>query len=188
MDILTAFASVNPGVSFEFIPCAKRLDLSKGEADIAIRITKSERHETLICRKVSTAKWSFFGSQCYEDQCGLPKGVEDFSRHRFVTFQNEAAPSYLHDWLSQQLESEQIFMSFQEVDLMKVPIRAGHGLELVNLRMAAADETTRGMFRTHRRAISRKYDIDISPSLAKARDKSIHKTLCTALCGDIHLI
>ena len=140
MDILTAFVAANPGISFEFIPSVKPLDLSKGEADIAIRITKAEPDETLICRKISTAKWSMFGAQSYADKLGLPRSVEDLQNHRFVTFQNAAVPPYLHDWLSQHVAPEQIIMSFSELELMKASIRAGHGLGLVNLRVAATDK------------------------------------------------
>ena len=141
MDILTAFVSANPGVSFEFIPSVKPLDLSKGEADIAIRVTKAEPDETLICRKISTAKWSMFGAQRYADKFGLPRSVEDLKRHHFVTFEHEAVPTYLHDWLSQHVTPDQIVMSFSELELMKASIRAGHGLGLVNLRVAATDKS-----------------------------------------------
>ena len=139
MDILTEFVSTNPGISFEFIPSVRPLDLSKGEADIAIRITKNEPDETLVCRKISTAKWSMFGAKSYADKYGLPGSVEDLNGHRFVTFQNDAVPSYLHDWLNQHVLPEQIVMSFSETELMKASIKAGHGLGLVNLRVAAAE-------------------------------------------------
>ena len=139
MDILTEFVSTNPGISFEFIPSVRPLDLSKGEADIAIRITKNEPDETLVCRKISTAKWSMFGAKSYADKYGLPGSVEDLNGHRFVTFQNDAVPSYLHDWLNQHVLPEQIVMSFSETELMKASIKAGHCLGLVNLRVAAAE-------------------------------------------------
>lgn len=139
MDILTDFVSANPGIAFKFIPSVKPLDLSKGEADVAIRITKAEPDDTLICRKISTAKWSMFGAKAYADKFGLPRTEQDLKHHRFVTFRNDAVPTYLHDWLSQRVSADQIVMSFSEVELMRASIRAGHGLGLVNLRVAAAD-------------------------------------------------
>ena len=72
---------------------------------------------------------------------GLPKSVEDLKGHRFVTFQNEVVPSYLHDWLCQHVSPGQIVLSFGETELMRASIRGGHGLGLVNLRVAAADKT-----------------------------------------------
>lgn len=139
-DILSEFIALNPGVGFEFLPSLRVLDLSKGEADIAIRIIKNEADETLICRKLSTARWALFGGKSYAEKFGLPKSTKDLEDHRFVTFQNADVPAYLHDWIASRVSPDQIVMSFSEPELMQASIRAGHGLGLVNLRIASFDD------------------------------------------------
>lgn len=138
-DIFSDFIALNPGVTFEFVPSLKTLNLLEGEADIALRIAKTEPEETLICRKISTARWALFGGQIYSDKFGLPKSLDNLQGHRFVTFQNNDVPDYLHRWLLKNVSPDQIIMSFSEVDLMQASIRAGHGLGLVNLRLAESD-------------------------------------------------
>ena len=141
MDIFGEFAALNPRVAFEFVPSIRILDLSKGEADIAMRVAKKEPDENLICRKISTAKWAFFGGKTYADKYGLPSSADDLQGHRFVTFQHHDVPDYLHQWLLGNVTPDQIVMSFSELHLMQASIRAGLGLGLVNLRQAKFDES-----------------------------------------------
>ena len=138
-DILSEFIALNPGVGFEFLPSLRILDLSKGEADIAIRIARSEPDETLICRKLSTARWALFGGKSYAEKFGLPKSTNDLKGHRFITFKHPDVPTDLHDWIAHQVSAKQIVMSFSEPELIQASIRAGHGLGLVNLRLASFD-------------------------------------------------
>lgn len=138
-DILSEFVAMHPGVAFEFIPSLKVLNLSEGEADIAIRVSKSEPDETLICRKLSTARWALFGGKRYAEKFGLPKSSDDLKGHRFVTFEHDDVPAYLHNWIAHRVSPDQIVMSFSEPELMQASIRAGHGLGLVNLRIASFD-------------------------------------------------
>lgn len=139
-DILSEFVALNPGVAFEFLPSLKILNLSEGEADIAIRITRSEPDEALICRKISTARWALFGGKSYAEKFGLPKSSSDLKGHRFVTFEHDDVPADLHNWIARRVSPDQIVMSFSEPELMQASIRAGHGLGLVNLRIASFDE------------------------------------------------
>lgn len=139
-DIFSEFITLNPGVTFEFVSSFRVLDLSAGEADIALRIAKSEPDESLICRKISTAKWALFGGKIYSDRFGLPRSPDDLQGHRFVTFEHDDVPPYLHNWLLRHVSPEQIVLSVSEMGLMQSSIRAGHGLGLVNLRLADADD------------------------------------------------
>ena len=139
MDIFGEFTALHPGVAFEFDPSLKTLNLLEGEADIALRVTKNEPDESLICRKISTARWALFGGQSYADKFGLPKSVDDLGGHRFVTFENEDVPPHLHNWLLRHVSPDQIIASFREFELLRASIRAGHGLGLVNLRLAQFD-------------------------------------------------
>jgi len=139
-DIFSEFAALNPSIAFEFVHSLKVLNLSEGEADIAIRITRSEPDENLICRKISTARWALYGAQIYAKKFGLPKSPDDLQGHRFVTFEHDDIPDYESRWLLRLVSPDQIIMSFSEPELLQASIRAGHGLGLVNVRLAEADD------------------------------------------------
>lgn len=139
-NIFSEFTALNPGIAFEFVHSLKVLNLSEGEADIAIRVAVSEPDEALICRKIGTEKWALFGGKSYADEYGLPNSLDDLAGHRFVTFQRDYVPEYLHRWLEQNVSPHQIITSFSELDLMQASIRSGHGLGLIPVRFAEYDD------------------------------------------------
>ena len=139
--IFSEFSLLHPDVSFEFLPSVKVLDLAAGEADIALRLTRSIPNPDLICRKISTARFSLYGSRSYAEKQGLPASTEDLLGHKFVSFLREDVPSVFHDWLTRHVELDQIRQTFAELDLMHAAIRSGHGLGIMNVKLAGSDDT-----------------------------------------------
>lgn len=140
-EIFSEYSALNPDIAFEFLPSVKVLDLEGGEADIALRITGKEPQQNLICRKISTARWSFYGSRSYAEKHGLPASCDRLSGHHFVTFKRGDVPAALHEWLIRHVSQDDIVMSFSEIDLMHAAIKAGHGLGLMNDKLAEMDDT-----------------------------------------------
>ena len=68
------------------------LDLSKGEADIAIRVGTSP-DETLVGRKIAATRWAVYGSCSYVERHGRPQRTEDIERH-FVVAMGGALTNY----------------------------------------------------------------------------------------------
>lgn len=138
VEIFNDFAGVHPEIEFEFLPNNSVLDLSKGEADVAMRISRSPQDVNLIRRKISTAQFSIFGSANYADKFGLPSSTDDLQGHRFITYRREDISNALNDWLVARVAPDQILTTFREIELAHAAIVAGRGLGLVNLRMAAS--------------------------------------------------
>lgn len=141
IDIVNEFSSKNPNVAFEFLPSVKALDLMAGEADIALRLARSEPDQNLICRKISDARWALFAGQEYAEKSGLPASRTDLAGHRFVTFQRGDVPNVFHEWLLENVSPEQIVATFSELDLMHAAIRSGQGLGISNVKLVEGDET-----------------------------------------------
>ncbi|WP_172328198.1 LysR family transcriptional regulator [Mangrovicoccus sp. HB161399] len=139
-QIFSEFSTRHPEIRFEFLPGVAPLDLSAGEADIALRITRTLPDPSLICRRISTARFTLFGSPGYAARHGLPASPGDLRGHVFVTYEPRDAPAVYHDWLMRYVPPEQIAMSFSEIGLLEAAILSGHGLGIMNLRLAEADE------------------------------------------------
>jgi DNA-binding transcriptional LysR family regulator len=137
--LFSEFSARYPNVDFEFLPGVKPLDLMAGEADIAFRIVAKPPDDRLICRRISMARWALFGSPDYANRFGLPGSVGELAGHRFVSFRHDDVPPVLHDWLLRHVARDQIAGTYSEIDLMLASVRAGHGLGLINLRMAEGD-------------------------------------------------
>lgn len=141
IDIVNDFSARNPGIAFEFLPTVRALDLIKGEADIALRLARSDPDPDLITRKISDARWTLYGGQSYADRFGLPRSASDLAGHRFITFQRGDIPNAFHEWLIKHVAPEQIVASYSELDLMHAAIRSGQGLGISNIKLVASDES-----------------------------------------------
>ncbi len=139
-DIISGFAETHPDVSFELLPSIRVFDLKKGEADIALRLTWTEPDPDLICRQISLAQFTLYGSASYADKHGLPASPAEMVHHRILSFHRNDVVPIFRDWLVDQVTEAGIARSFSEAGLHDAAIRAGHGLGLFNLKMAAEEE------------------------------------------------
>jgi DNA-binding transcriptional LysR family regulator len=90
--LLHAFHERYPGLRVELVMSDQYLDLSKGEADIAIRVGTSA-DETLVGRKIGETRWAVYGSRSYVERHGRPRRTEDIERH-FVVAMDGALTNY----------------------------------------------------------------------------------------------
>ena len=125
--ILGDYCARNPDVAFEFLPGTRVFDLAAGEADIAIRHTNRIEDETLICRKVSEATSSLYGSKAYLDKHGFPTSPEDLAGHRIILFESNIMSAF-SKWILDRIDPAQVVMKCNDLHGMLVAIRAGIGL------------------------------------------------------------
>jgi DNA-binding transcriptional LysR family regulator len=81
--LIDAFHARYPGLRLELVISDRHLDLSKGEADIAIRLGEP-RDEALIGRKIGEASWSVYASRGYVERHGRPNSPNDLKGHLIV--------------------------------------------------------------------------------------------------------
>jgi DNA-binding transcriptional LysR family regulator len=75
--ILARFREMYPGVVLDLILAMQNLNLSRRDADIALRVT-NEPPETLIGRKIGPVRWAIYGSESILAKHG-DKAVEEAS-------------------------------------------------------------------------------------------------------------
>jgi len=79
-DLIDEFQARHPGLRVELVISDRFLDLSKGEADLAIRAGEP-RDEALVGRKIAEASWAVYASHGYLERHGRPIRPEDLDRH-----------------------------------------------------------------------------------------------------------
>jgi DNA-binding transcriptional LysR family regulator len=139
IDILGEFTELNSDVEFEFLPSVQVLDLMKGEADIALRISYSPQHPDLICRKISQAQFTLFGAPSYAQKYGLPSSPAELKDHALLAFLRPDVPPRHYDWLVTMGGKAAIKRTFHEITLLDTAIRSGQGLGIINTRLVAPD-------------------------------------------------
>lgn len=81
--LIDAFHARYPGLRVELVIAERILDLSKGEADIAIRLGEPT-DEALVGRKIADASWAVYASRAYVERYGRPHRVEDLNNHLVI--------------------------------------------------------------------------------------------------------
>jgi DNA-binding transcriptional LysR family regulator len=82
--LIDAFHALRPDFQLELVISDRILDLSAGEADLAIR-SGEPRDGSLIGRKIADVPWAIYASRSYIQHHGAPQCVADIDRHVIVT-------------------------------------------------------------------------------------------------------
>lgn len=82
-DHLEAFRKLYPDISLEFVVGGQSLDLTRREADIALRAT-TKPSEHLVGRKVCSLTWSFYAAKKYLKENDRPARQEELVNHRLI--------------------------------------------------------------------------------------------------------
>jgi DNA-binding transcriptional LysR family regulator len=85
MPLLPIAARRYPKLSIEVNAAARVVDLTKGEADIAVRMTQPQEVD-LIGKRAFEMGFGVFTSRAYAAQRELPKTFEDLARHQLVQY------------------------------------------------------------------------------------------------------
>ena len=92
------FMKLNPEVEVELIFDDKELDLSTRQADIGIFMRRPKKLN-YIQRKLIDINYHIYGSNKYLENYGMPKTLNDLSKHKFISFGKGApSPVYNPDW------------------------------------------------------------------------------------------
>ena len=92
------FMQLNPDIEVELIFDDKELDLSTRQADIGI-FMRRPKQLNYIQRKLMDINYHIYGSTKYLEKYGIPKTVNDLSKHKFISFGRGApSPVFNPDW------------------------------------------------------------------------------------------
>jgi DNA-binding transcriptional LysR family regulator len=97
-SLLDRFHARHPGLRVEFVMSDKYLDLSKGDADVALRSGDVD-DDVLVGRKIADSIWAVYASRKYIERRGRPERVEDLNRHALVGLDGSMAKHRAATWL-----------------------------------------------------------------------------------------
>ena len=96
---MAEFLSLYPDIDVSLVLSDLDLDLSMGEADVAVRMTPPTQPD-LIQRRLMTMRFHVFASSEYIKEHGMPLSPEDLDNHRIVVYGEDAnSPVADLDWL-----------------------------------------------------------------------------------------
>lgn len=84
-DVLTGFRRKHPDIDIELALSNHNEDLSRREADIAVRMARPTQN-SLVARKVGVFEFGFYATPDYLDQFGAPQTFEDLNDHTVIGY------------------------------------------------------------------------------------------------------
>ena len=86
--ILAEFQSAHPGIAIELALSNLNQDLSRRDADIAVRMARPTQG-ALVARRIGTAPVRLFAHRDYLARRGVPRGLADLAGHAIIGFDRD---------------------------------------------------------------------------------------------------
>jgi DNA-binding transcriptional LysR family regulator len=136
---IARFRTQHPGITVDLSVENKTIDLSRREADVALRAMRP-REGDLFGRKLADIRWGVFASADYAKTHGLPKRADDLARHAVIGWSESAPQTRAAAWLLKHVPPSA--MNFRSSTLLNQYIAAidGLGVALLPIYLPAGDE------------------------------------------------
>ncbi|TMH10894.1 MAG: LysR family transcriptional regulator [Betaproteobacteria bacterium] len=126
-SLLDRFHARYPALQLQFITSDKYLDLTKGEADVALRSGDTD-DEALVGRKVGDSFWAVYASRQYIERHGQPARVEDLQQHALVGFDATMSQHRAAEWLRSVAPNARFVARSNSVLGLVYSVKAGVGV------------------------------------------------------------
>jgi DNA-binding transcriptional LysR family regulator len=86
--IFAGFRASHPGIAIELAVTNRNEDLSRGDADIAVRMIRPTQ-SGLVARRIGATRIRLYAHRDYLERFGEPRSFADLSRHCFIGFDRD---------------------------------------------------------------------------------------------------
>ena len=125
--LIDAFHARHPGLRVELLITDRIVDLSKREADIAIRLGQP-RDTSLVGRKIAEVPRAIYASRSYVERYGRPQRPEDIAQHCVVAYEGEIANNAAAQWLRFVAPDATIGARSDSIPGIVLALQSGSGL------------------------------------------------------------
>jgi DNA-binding transcriptional LysR family regulator len=122
--------STYPQILLEVMEDNARVDLARGEADIAVRLGR-DTPSSLIARKLGEIGWGLYASEAYLARRGAPRGVTDLSGHDIVGYAPPSAMVPGARWLEAQAPGANIAVRGGSPRAVALAVADGYGISAI---------------------------------------------------------
>ncbi|MFT3688023.1 LysR family transcriptional regulator [Paenirhodobacter sp.] len=118
----------HPGLRLHFLTDLRVFRLEYGEAHVAIRAGTKPTEPDNVVQSLGHSRVGLYASQGYIDRHGLPSGIEDLPRHRFIGSESRETRARFYRWLAETVPEESVVYSTNSLEGVAVAVRAGVGI------------------------------------------------------------
>lgn len=130
MPLLTEMAAKYPLLTIEMQADNRKVDLAKGEADVALRMARPSEPD-LIARRAVIMGWGVYASRDYAEKYGLPAAPSELPGHRLVHYVEELHVQPAIRWLEDFRQPNAPITRVNSTDMAVNVIAAGKSIGVV---------------------------------------------------------
>jgi DNA-binding transcriptional LysR family regulator len=135
---LPAFLASHPGLTVEIRGDVRPLDLTRGEADVALRLFRP-RERSLVARRLGMERYSLFASPSYLARRGTPSTVRDLASHDLVLYDRDFDRMRMQAWFRRTAPSARIAVRTSTTTALHEAVAAGAGIAILTLGTVKGD-------------------------------------------------
>ena len=137
--VIEAFHEKYPGLRVDLIMTDRRLDLAKGEAEVALRIHEPG-DDRLIARRIANSPWAVFASRSYIKRHGRPQRWEDLDQHAIIEFAGELADNHAARWFRSVAPKATIAIRGNSMLGVLAAVKSGAGLAPLPMLLGGSED------------------------------------------------
>jgi len=124
------FRELYPSIRINLMVSNKQYNLSRLEADLAIRAT-SQPPMDLVGKKIFTLQWAAYASAEYINKHGQPKNLTEIKQHLLISSDKALSQLPAYVWVENNIPRDQIVMRCNDLVSMSSFSQAGIGISLL---------------------------------------------------------
>jgi DNA-binding transcriptional LysR family regulator len=132
------FQRAHPGIRLELLADNAALDLTRREADVAVRLFRP-RERSLVAVRAGDLPFSVFGSAAYFMRRTRPRAIEDLADHDWIEWGTAVAGTPPHHWLARHVPKRRVVLRATSTTALVAACAAGYGLALLPTFTAEAE-------------------------------------------------
>jgi DNA-binding transcriptional LysR family regulator len=135
---LVDFRRLHPGIALDLRADNRTLDLTRREADVAVRLFRP-REASLVAVRAGEMPFALYGSEAYFARRTRPRGLGDLGAHDWIAWDARIESSPQSRWLARHVPRDRVVLRANTTGVLVAACVAGHGLAVLPIFVAAVE-------------------------------------------------
>jgi DNA-binding transcriptional LysR family regulator len=125
---LKIFRKQYPGITVELVTDDRRLDLARGEADVALRAGSRPEGSGIVAQRLPDTPWTVYCSRAYAEEHGAPANPDELKGHAIVSIEGPLTNLPAFVWFRQQALRSSIGTRSSSLTNLASAVKGGLGI------------------------------------------------------------
>jgi DNA-binding transcriptional LysR family regulator len=135
---LPGFLATHPGLVVEVLADVRALDLTRGEADVALRNFRP-RERSLVARRLGLERTALYAATAYLSRRGRPRSARDLAAHDLVLYDRTLDRQRGQAWLRQVAGQSRVAVRANSTTMLYAACAGGAGIALLSSAFVRGD-------------------------------------------------